>query len=803
MKLVIYEFKKVISKKTFLIVLVLCLLTNAFLLYNLQNTEDNQLRITYSEEYIEMLNLYSSMTLTEAQNQVDNELLVYEILNIIENFAEADNEELIEIYAFDIENYRNSNPEAYEKAVKINNQGQEYFWKNSFYYDISKQVEYINSYPSFIDEMYSRAKEQSSSSVFGNENSFSYKNLYKTAKDYDGLKNINLSLVNSKSFVETVKYSLTDIFVIAVILLICFYIFGYEREKGLYFLIRCTKFGRLKTIISKLVVLFVLSAVVSSIFLFTNYLINTSIYGGTNLDVTIQSIAEFRNCTISVTTGEFLLLFTLAKIIGAFIISAFFALIFIRFSNSVVIYIVGFSAIGIEYLFYSLIGENSFINLLKYINVFYIFDGAELFGSYLNLNIFSNAVTSISFVLVVFGALFILFTIFSCVCFCRYNNHKNISFILMLFEKLKLYFFKMNGSTSVLKGEFFKFLIQNKMVVLVILLAIYTVISSSGTVKYQFIDPSDVYYKSYMEYLEGDITAEKEDYIFEQQKYFDVLRHRQNEIIDNKELSENTKQAMLKSIDNILNSKGVAFERVKEQYNRLLDLQANGVNARFIDENIYSVFLSSPTREWNDSILLFFILLIAVPCIFTVEYRNRMINIICSTKNGKLQLFIRKFVVLLIITFVSFLTVYIPYLIRFISTYGINSFETPIVCIFKNFQNTDLSIIDAKIFELLYSMLIAIVLASIITVFSTTTQKTILTMVLSTVLIIPPCLAVHSIENLRIGYGITNGYMSLMVVIGVFATIFIAVMITISGMKITGTKIGGGLIDKYANKKFK
>lgn len=789
MKLLIYELKKVISKKIFLIVMVLCLLINAFLLYNSQNIEDNQLRIIYSEEYSELLSLYSSMSLIKAQNQIDNELLVYEILSVIQNFAEADNEEFIEIYASDIENYRNSNPEAYEKAVKINDQGEAFFWKNSFYYDISKQIEYINSYPSFIDEMYSRAKEQSSSSIFGNENSFSYKNLYKTAEDYESLKNVNLSLVNSKSFIETVKYSLTDIFVIAIILLICFYIFGYERENGLYFLIRCTKFGRLKTIISKFVALFILSAVVSSIFLFTNYLINSYIYGNTNLDVTIQSIAEFRNCTISVTTGEFLLLFVLAKTIGAFIISALFALIFICFSSSVVIYIVGFSTVGIEYLLYNLIGKNSFLNLIKYINVFYVFDGAELFGSYLNLNIFSNAVTSVSFVLVVFGALFILCTVFSCVYFCRYNNHKKISFILILFEKLKPYFFRINGSTSVFKGEIFKFLIQNKMVILLILLVIYTVISSSGTVTYQFINSSDVYYKSYMEYLEGDITVEKEDYISEQQKYFYTLRQRQNEIAENNELSQNTKQAMLKSIDNILNSKGVAFERVNEQYSRLLDLQKSGVNARFIDENIYSTFVSSKTREWNDFIFHFFILLITVPCIFTVEYKNGMINIICSTKNGKLQLFVRKFVILLIITLVSFLTVYIPYLIRFISTYGINSFETPIVCIFKNLQSSNFSVMDAKMFELFYSMLISIAVASIITVFSTMTEKTMFTMLLSTVLITPPCLAVYSIGKWRIGYGITNGYMSILVAIGIFAMFFIAVMITISGLKSTRSKM--------------
>lgn len=133
---------------------------------------------------------------------------------------------------------------------------------------ISQQIEYINSYPDFIDKMYDRAKAQSSSSIFGDESSFSYKNLYKTSNDYSGLKNTKLSLVNSDAFIATTEYSLTDIFIIAIVFLLCVYLFQYEREKGLYSLVRCTKFGRFKTIISKFMLLFVLSAVVSILFIF-------------------------------------------------------------------------------------------------------------------------------------------------------------------------------------------------------------------------------------------------------------------------------------------------------------------------------------------------------------------------------------------------------------------------------------------------------------------------------------------------------------------------------------------------------
>lgn len=789
MKLLIYELKKVLNKRIFLVVVALCLVINGFLLYSSQNTEENNLRLTYSDEYGEMLDEYSSMPLDDAKKQIDNELLAYEISGRLESLAQADNEELIESYTYELEEYRKSNPEAYKKAVEMSESGEESFWKNSFLYDISQQIEYINSYPDFISEMYDRAKAQSASSIFGDENSFSYKNLYKTADDYSGLKETKLSLVNSESFTATVKYGLTDFFVIAVVLLICIYLFGYEREKGLYSLIRCTKFGRLKTIISKLAVLFVLSAFVSILFISANFIINTFLYGSTDLIVNVQSISEFRNCTLSVTAGQFLLLFALAKIIGIFVISSLLALVFICFSSSAAMYLTGLGAVGAEYLLYTLIGQNSLLNLLKYINIFYILDGGEFFGSYLNLNIFSNALTSVPIVLAVFGTVFILCTVFSCIVFCKRNQQKKANVFSKLFEKIKSKFFRINGSTSVFKGELFKFTVQNKMAVVLILLVLFAVVSSFGTVRYPYSEISDADYKAYMEYLEGDITSEKKGYIAEQQQYFDGLRQRLDEIAVNSELSESTKQAMSKSIENILNSKGVAFERVSQQYSRLLELKESGVDARFIDENIYSTFVSSKTREWNDFALLCLVLLIAVPCVFSVEYKNGMINLIRPTKNGKTRLFFRKIAVLLMFTLLSFIAVYLPYLIRFVSTYGTNSFTTPIVCIFENLQSSSFSVMSAMIVNLLCSMLLALAVVSVITALSIITESNMFTMVLSTVLIIIPCLAVYSAESVRIGYCIANNCVAALVVVCILSVAISVVMTVISQLKFTKSRI--------------
>ena len=254
------------------------------------------------------------------------------------------------------------------------------------------------------------------------------------------------------------------------------------------------------------------------------------------------------------------------------------------------------------------------------------------------------------------------------------------------------------------------------------MLVLFAVVSSFGTVRYPYSEISDADYKAYMEYLEGDITSEKENYIAQQQEYFDGLIRRLDEIAENDKLSESTKQAMSKSIENILNSKGVAFERVSEQYSRLIELKESGVNARFIDENIYSTFVSSKTREWNDFALLSLVLLIAVPCVFTVEYKNKMINLIRPTVNGKARLFIRKTAVLLMFTFVSFAAVYLPYLIRFMSTYGTNSLATPIVCVFENLQNSYFSVIGAALTNLLCYLLMALAVTFVITAASIITR---------------------------------------------------------------------------------
>ena len=292
-----------------------------------------------------------------------------------------------------------------------------------------------------------------------------------------------------------------------------------------------------------------------------------------------------------------------------------------------------------------------------------------------------------------------------------------------------------------------------------------------------------------MDYREGDITSEKENYILEQQNYFNNLQQRMGEIAENSELSENAKQAMSKSIENILNSKGIAFERVIEQYNRLLELDKKGIDAKFIDENIYKSFVSSKTREWNDFSLLCLVIVIGVPYVFSPEYKNGMINLIRTTENGKTKLFFGKIVVECIYLLIAFTVLYVPYFVRFINTYGANSLNTPLVCIFENVQETSFSVINAVVLNLVCYFLLATAVTSVITAVSIFSRNSMFTMVISTVLVIIPLLALYPIENARIGYWIVN-YHAIAIVMTYLLSILIAIVtLEISKFKFTETRI--------------
>lgn len=753
MKLVFYEIKKVLCKKVFYIVLALCLLLNVFVFYSVHTNSGNvdTNYITYSSEYNQMIDEYSQYTIDEAEQKLVDNQTAYVILSEMNGMALTESDEDFQSYAQSLEDYKISNPQAYDKALKMSQNNDYCEYDEVFTTDLLTQIEYIKSYPDFIDDMHNRADEQSSFIMFSDKNDFSYKGLYKTADDYKHLSGTSLSIGNNNPVNSVTSFNITDYFLIAMIFLVCIYLFNAEREKGLYNLVRATKNGRFKTIISKLIALFSITAVIAVVFLLSNFIVSTCIYGGWDTSRSIQSIAEFRNCIFEVSTGGFCLLFTLGKIACAILISSILSTLFICLSNSTVTYIASGAILAVEFLLNVLIPSTSAFNYPKYINIFYFLDGKNFWGNYLNLNLFSNPASAWIVDLIVFAVVFVVCIIATSIVFSVKAQTKSVSIINKLIEKIRLKFFKIKGSTSVFSGEIYKYFVQNKICLLLLAIIAFGVFSSFGSVIYSVSEPEDIAYKSYMQYLEGDITPEKEDYIFEQQQYFEKLELRIDEIY-NSSLADKTKENMVTTIEGVLQSNGLGFERVLEQYNSLLTLKDEGVNARFIDETLYSDFLFNSSREWNNFILLVIMLIISIPFIFTIEYKNKMIDLIRPTKNGKIKLVFTKMILALITLLITFLSVYLPYFIKFANTHGTKSFSTPICCISQYFEaGKELTVIGSFTLNCVIYFIIGLFCLSAIMLISVMCKNHLLTLIISTVILVIPCLILYTNTSLRVG----------------------------------------------------
>lgn len=768
---------------------MLCLVINGFLFYSTQNTEENRTRLEHSEEYISMIDKYATLSVNDAKKSIDNEILAYSIASSMNELSQLEDQEEIEELSKELQEYKTSAPVAYQQALKISKANSEETHGYQLAYRMQNQIDYVLSYPEFISGMRERADNQAKLSGFSDKNSFSYKNLYKTADDYEHLKNTKLSLVNNEPVTAATQFSITDIFIIAITFLICIYLFNYEREQSLYPLVKCTWKGRLNTISAKLGALFITVITTVLLFVGSDFLIGSLIYGNTDLSASIQSVSKFRNCTFALNILQFELLFILFKIIAAIITAAFIAFVFINFSSPFLMYTVGVGVLAIEYLLYAFVDASSALNLLKYINIFYLFDGGEFIGRYLNLDLFSNAVTANSFVKIFFVILCIALIIVTSVQFCLKVQQKKASALSKWLEKIKSRFYKIKGSTCLFIGESFKFLVQNKMAFLLILLTLYAIYSSIGVVRYPYADPSDYQYKSYMDYLSGDITPEKEKYIKDEREYLDELETKKEEISVDKKLSANAKQAMIRSVQNTINGKQEAYERVQEQYSRLKELKKQGVEARFIDENVYSVFVSSDVREWNNFMMFCLLIIVVIPCIFTVEYKNKMINLIRPTPKGKLRLFWNKILIAFITSMFIFTVICLPYIIRFIYTYGTDSFKTALVCLYNTTPNHTLSVIDAFVLNQMIYLVLALSVMCITIAFSIATKNNLYVMIICSVMLLAPGLACYSVEAVRIGYLTTHNNILALVLTVIISMIVMTISLFLSEKKFTNSLI--------------
>ena len=269
-------------------------------------------------------------------------------------------------------------------------------------HEVEADAEYIAGYDEYLEKIQKQAEEQSKTSIFGKKNSFSMRNLRKTAREFGKLLGkskeaadasgdaaVRVSFGNNSGIEKWLKFTLGDYFGLLFLVMIVMS-FLEERKKGLWSMIRTTKGGRLRLGISRAGILLAASA--GSVFLLNllPLFLSLRLNGGhTDLSRAIQSVQSFRTCTIRTSIGGWLVRYFFMKTFSGLFLGLFVWFIMGSVQNSQLSLAVLLPVLGGEYALFTFLPVQSVFNIFKYLNLFSYVHTTRLYTNYLNIDLFS------------------------------------------------------------------------------------------------------------------------------------------------------------------------------------------------------------------------------------------------------------------------------------------------------------------------------------------------------------------------------------------------------------------------------
>lgn len=598
--------------------------------------------------------------------------------------------------------------------------------------------------------MNSRKDAQLQFSIFSKRDTFAYNNIEKTPADFEHLKNVEITPGFDLGLNLSTTFDLTDYLLLILILLICITLFSSERDKGLTVLVRSTLKGRHHTAEAKLVALLLIVAGVSLVFYSADLITGELAFGLGELDRSIQSIPEFMNCTIKCTVFQYLILWLCQKVLTLCTVALLFAFFFIIIQSTNFTYVIITMFLGVEYILYNFIDSTSPVNHLKYINTFYYLSGNELLANYLNLDFFTQPVNVMWIYLFTSAFVALIITPLCLLVFSRQEQFAGNDIFAGFAEKIKKRIHISGGNTSVFRCECYKHYISSKAVIVIIFAMAFACFALTENIGIVYSNGAEVAYDAYIDKLEGEITPEKEQFLEDEQKYFDELNSQKADIEADASLTENEKNNQITAINNIFDTRGKGFENVILQYETIKSTgEKLNITPCFINYTNGKRLMADSEREWNLFFLLMVFMVFTISGVFAYERGKK--ELICATLKGKGRLFAVKFAVAFMTYSILYILIYLPYMINFLKTFGTDIFSNPLAFL-EGFEGLEsgITILEALLLEGLAHIVISFAVFTLILLLSDRLENTVATIIVSTAVTLIPCLLIYFNPDMRI-----------------------------------------------------
>ncbi|MCM1222264.1 MAG: hypothetical protein NC548_48125, partial [Lachnospiraceae bacterium] len=635
LRLIPFELSKIWRKRSFALAISALLLIHLFLLWYASLPNEGTLPLSaykaLQSELFGKSEREKEQYIAEWKEQIDGVCFVREIL-AMQSFEN-------EMGNFLSEQELQSHPGVFEKYYGLY-RSEEYLkytdsleQERAFADEIYAEMQKTAGYGAYLRSIQENKELLGGISIFGeqDQNTYSARNLRKSAADYAELSDEKIRFVPSKGLVSAMECIWTDLLLVLGMMLFVGSLITEEKDKKLFLITRSTRHGILHSMGAKITALLVHCMLLTALF----YAVNLVFYGQSTgwfvPGASLQSAAAYAESSLSVSILGYILISVLTKALLLFGIGAVLTCFCIGSSAAALPFLAGAGIIGGSALLYYLIPAGSVFSGFKYLSPVGLMKTENIYGGYLNFNLLGYPISRMCLSLWLICLIGMAGTAGSLFAFRRMQGFEA--------KKMRLSFSApFHPHTNLLRHESYKLLITNRALPILLLFA--------ALLAYQSLNRSytpsvrEQYYQSIMTELEGGLTEEKESLILSEKARYEEAFQQMEQIdgmVSAGELNADTADT-LKAQANRTLAFYPAFQRVEKQYEHI---KADG--GSFVYDTGYLYLFGALEESFSvDFLILTIGVILAVSGAAAMEYQNGSLFLIGAAKTGKRKVMLRK-----------------------------------------------------------------------------------------------------------------------------------------------------------------
>lgn len=278
------------------------------------------------------------------------------------------------------------------KKINLQNEFRhKYFDESEVERDLIREQNYVRKYRVELNSSIGNLLESTHNPLIKN-NGILRGSLINQAKAYESLQAQDLNLKYQKNMgIDFIKYTHNlDLIILISISLMAFLTINIDRQYGTNKLINTIRNGSKNRARSKLIVCY-FSTLIFVLFAYGSLILYAHLTEGFgDMSRNIQSLIIFRDASLNLTIGKYILIFIFQKLLTAFFYTSIVIFLMSIFKNMRLQVIAITIFLLLSFISFRFIGKYSIFDFIKYSSIFSLFDVYDIYGRYSDVYLFAG-----------------------------------------------------------------------------------------------------------------------------------------------------------------------------------------------------------------------------------------------------------------------------------------------------------------------------------------------------------------------------------------------------------------------------